>query len=257
MILDGRVGRNRDEGVVREVIGGTIVGDELLWRYFQLDRFISLIGDGRLYFASANQFIDPFEGAVAVQTPVLSPDLRYAEMESTERAFFELKRLTKIVCWHRAAYESEAMWRLYANDSKGIAICTTADRMRVALKPFRIKPEYGIEDLWGGPIQYVDLTKVRMKEAGMLGRFFYKHRAFEWEREFRLAISLRTAEEFGVSVPPDGIFVEVDPQTLIDRIVIGSLTTEQERSFIAEHVARAGLGDRLELSTLLGVPRYV
>lgn len=242
---------------MREIINGSVVGDERLWKYFQLERFISMLGENQIYFASANQFEDQFEGAVAVQFPEQTVDRRNVAMERTERAFFELKRLTKISCWHRGSYESDAMWKLYAGQHKGIAICTTPDRMRLAFKPFKLKPDYGIEDLWGGPIEYVDLTKVRMDRAPMLRRFFVKHRAFEWEREFRLAISLRVAEESGVPVPCDGIFVQVDLPTLIDKIVIGSTITEDARAIVVKHVARAGLEDRLELSTLLGVPRFV
>ncbi|HLP69654.1 MAG TPA: DUF2971 domain-containing protein [Rhizobium sp.] len=239
-------------------IGDTAAeGNETLWKYFRFERFLSTLAESRLYFASANQFIDPFEGAVAVQLNVPPPDPRYAEMESVEHAFFQLKRLTKISCWHRADYESDAMWKLYAGEHKGIAICTTPDRMRAAFKPFRLKPEYGVEDLWGGPVQYVDLTRVRMRRLAMLDRFFFKHKAFEWEREYRLAISVRMAEEFGVRVPEHGIFVDVDLPTLIERIVLGSTTTEAERATVAQHVAAAGLSDRLELSTLLGHPRYV
>lgn len=242
---------------MREIKTGAVVGGEQLWRYLRLDRFISTLNDGRMYFASANQFIDPFEGAVAVQMNVPQPDPRYAEMDFGERAFFELKRLTKISCWHRAAFESDAMWKLYADKHKGIAICTTPERMTAAFKPFRLKPEYGIEDLWAGSVQYVDLTQVRMRGASMLERFFFKHRAFEWELEFRLAISVRMAEENGVSIHPDGIFVDVDLTVLIDRIILGSTTTPDERAIVTEHVRRVGLGDRLELSTLLGKPRYV
>jgi hypothetical protein len=243
--------------ILREIITGSIVSNELLWKYFKPERFITTLSDGKIYFASANQFDDPFEGAVAVQTTHQQIDPRYSEMESTEQAFFQLKRLTKISCWHRSEYESDAMWKLYAGAHKGVAICTTPDRMQKAFKPFRLKPEYGIEDLWAGSVDYVDLTQVRMRGAGMLSRFFFKHRAFEWEREFRLAISVRTAEEFAVSVPPDGIFVEVDLKVLIDRIVLGSTTTSDERELISDHVAQAGLEDRLELSSLLGVPRYI
>lgn len=242
---------------MREVGEVQVEGGETLWKYFCFDRFLSTLTASRLYFASANQFTDPFEGAVAVQLNVPPPDPRYAEMETVERAFFQLKRLTKISCWHRAAYESDAMWKLYAGESKGIAICTTPDRIRAAFKPFRLKPEYGVEDLWGGPVEYVDLTQVRMRGVAMLDRFFFKHRAFEWEREYRLAISVRMAEEFGVQVPENGIFVDVDLSALIERIVLGSTTTEAERATVVQHVAAAGLGDRLELSTLLGQPRYV
>lgn len=234
-----------------------MVGDERLWKYFKFERFISALKMDQIYFAAAQQFADPFEGAVAVVMNAAPSDPRYTEMESYERAFYQLKRLTKISCWHRAAYESDAMWKLYAGEHKGIAVCTTPDRMRAAFKPFRLKPEYGHEDLWAGPVEYVDLTQVRMKEATMLGRFFVKHRAFEWEREFRLAISLRMAEEFAVSVPVNGIFVDVNFATLVDQIVLGSTTTPEERALVAEHVKKAGLSDRLRDSTLLGTPRYV
>jgi hypothetical protein len=240
---------------VREA-GESVKGDEILWKYFRLDRFLSTLEESRLYFASANEFEDPFEGAVAVQVNEPPPDPRYAEMEPAEHAFFQLKRLTKISCWHRAAYESDAMWKLYAGQHKGIAICTTPDRMRAAFKPFRLQSKFGVEDLWAGAVRYVDLTQIRMK-VSMMERFFFKHRAFEWEREFRLAISVRMAEEFGVEVPERGIFVEVDLPTLIERIVLGSTTTETERATVTEHVRQAGLADRLELSTLLGRPRYI
>jgi len=242
---------------VRAIGDGNIDWSETLWKYFRIDRFISILKSRTLYFASANQFVDVFEGAVAVQVDDGPVDPRYAEMESTEKAFFELKRLTKISCWHRAAYESDAMWKLYAGEHKGIAIVTTPERMRSAFKPFRLKAEYGAEELWAGPVEYVDLAKIRMRDTGMLDRFFYKHRAFEWEREFRLAISLRTAEEFGVKVPVDGILVEADLDALVDCIVLGSTISAEERLVVTHHVELAGLADRLRRSTLLGRPRYV
>ena len=149
------------------------------------------------------------------------------------------------------------MWKLYAAEHKGVAICTTPDRIREAIQPFKLQPGFGIEDLWGGFVDYVDLTQIRMKGVGMLERFFIKHRAFEWEREFRLAISVRSAEEFGVSVPELGIFVDVDFRVLIERIILGSTTTVEERLAVSEQADRVGLSDRVEVSTLLGTPRYI
>ena len=242
---------------MRELVGGSINWNASLWRYLRPERFFDTLETGTMYFASANQFEDEFEGAVAVQMGDEPTDPRYREMEGTERAFFELKRLTKISCWHVAEYESDAMWKLYAGDNKGIAVRTTPERLRVAIKPFRLRPDDGVEDMWAGPVTYEDLTKVRMKSLPMLARFFYKHRAFEWEREFRLAVSLRMAEEFGVQVPEDGISVEVDLDSLVYQIVLGSRTSPEAREEIMQRVDRAGLGDRLEKSSLLGRPRYI
>lgn len=241
---------------MRDVWGNGLDWSEQLWRYLTAERFVCLVERSSLYFAAATQFADPFEGAVAVQAPDFPLDPRYKEMEFGERAFHELKRLTKLNCWHRAEYESDAMWKLYADASKGVAICSTPERMRNSLRSFRLAPEYGTENLWGGAVRYEDLTKVRMK-AGILERFFYKHKAFAWEREFRLAISLRTAEEFGINVPEMGVEVSVDCEILVESVMLGPALSEGDRERIARCAQNAGWADRLIKSSLLGRPRYV
>lgn len=71
------------------------------------------------------------------------------------------------------------MWQLYAGERKGVAILTTPNRISAAAKPFRLKPEYGHEELWAGNVNYVDLLKERLR-INMLERFWYKHMAFSW-----------------------------------------------------------------------------
>ena len=230
--------------------------NEPLWRYFQIGRFVSLSETGSLYFASARQFEDQFEGAVALMPPGFPVDPRYADLDGSEHAFEQLKRLTKVSCWHRADYESDAMWKLYADKHKGIAICTTPERIRAAAEPFRLKPEYGHEDLWCGNVSYVDLLRVRMRRLDMLDRFFYKHKAFEWEREFRLAISVRHAEESGVNVPEFGISVSFDLNILVDKIFLGPSLEAHEIVLVRSAADRHGLADRIFQSSLLGQPRY-
>lgn len=104
-------------------------------------------------------------------------------------------------------------------------------------------------------MRYVDLLKKRLRDS-MLGRFWYKHMAFSWEREFRLAISLRTAEESGVSVPEAGIKVEFDVSGLIDRIFIGPLLPKEDVETVRDAARAAGLADRIRVSSMLGTPRY-
>jgi len=83
-----------------------------------------MLQNSRLYFAASSQFTDRFEGATAVLPPDFPVDPRFQQMEGSERAFFALRKLMKISCWHREKYESDAMWKLYAEQSKGVAICT-------------------------------------------------------------------------------------------------------------------------------------
>ncbi|MGM0857677.1 MAG: DUF2971 domain-containing protein [Pseudomonadota bacterium] len=229
--------------------------NEPLWRYFKTERFLELLQSSQLYFASARQFEDPFEGAVAVLPPGFPVDPRYAEPKLGERAFEALRRLTKVSCWHRARYESDAMWQLYAGSRKGVAVRTNPGRIRAAAKPFRLKPEYGHEDLWAGNVQYVDLLKVRLR-VSMMDRFWYKHMAFAWEQEFRLAVSVRMAEEFGVQVPEHGVNMDFDLPKLIERIYLGPLLPEAEAEAIRIAARAHGLENRIRVTSILGTPRY-
>lgn len=230
--------------------------NEPLWRYFRTERFLELLQSNHLYFASAQQFDDPFEGAVAVLPPGFPVDPRYTEPAACERAFEQLGRLTKVSCWHRASYESDAMWHLYAGSRKGVAVRTTPERIRAAARPFRLKPEYGHEDLWAGNVQYVDLLKERLR-VSMLDRFWYKHMAFAWEKEFRLAVSVRMAEEFGVQVPEHGVNVEFEVPQLIERIYLGPLLPEADAAAIRVAAKAHGLEDRIRVTSMLGTPRYI
>lgn len=233
----------------------TVDEDATLWRYLRADHLVSALKSSMLYFPSARQFNDPFEGACAVLPYDFPVDPRYSEPSFGEKAMEELRRLTKVNCWHRAEYESDAMWKLYAANRKGVAICTTAGRLQSALQPFRLAPQYGEEEPYWGDVQYVDLHKVRLK-ASMEATFFYKHRAFEWEREFRVAISVRMAEEYGVQVPEEGIDVGFVAEDLVESIYLGPELSAEDRETVVQVCGDIGLSDRLMTSTLLGKPRY-
>ncbi len=202
-----------------------------------------------MFFVAATQFEDPFEGAVGVVSPEYRVDPRYEEMDGIEKAFSELKRLTKISCWHRANYESDAMWKLYALKRKGIAITTTPKKIGKALTPYRVKPEYAEENLYGGAIKYIDLASIRLRTS-MLERFYHKHMAFEWEKEFRLTISLRMAEEYGVNIPEKGIEVQANLPELISSIILGPELTEEDKENIMQKTKEVGISDKIKITAV-------
>ena len=241
---------------MRTIEGVEVDWNETLWRYCMVERFQWVVDNGRMYFASANEFEDPFEGAVAV------PDKFTAAGSALRR---DGERRT---CFLRtqAADQAELLASRGVRERRYVeALCratqrrcplSTPDRMRRAFQPFRLQPDYGVEDLWAGPVAYVDLTKIRMRCFNM-ERFFFKHRAFEWEREFRLAISMAMAEQFAVPVPERGIEVGVDLNILVDRIIVGPEIPAAQRDHVAALAKSAGFEDRLRFSSLLGLPRYI
>jgi hypothetical protein len=188
--------------------------------------------------------------------PGLQVDPRYEAMDSGESAFEELRRLNKVSCWHRATYESDAMWKLYSEFHKGVAIRSTPQRIREAAKSYRIRPEYAPEDMFAGNVRYVDLLRERLN-IGMLERFFVKHTAFSWECEFRLVVSLRIAEEFGVDVPESGILVDVDLGALVEEIYLGPSLGVADIERITSAAKQHDLADRIRVSSLLGSPRFI
>lgn len=237
------------------VVGPEFEWNQTLWRYLKTPRFSDLMDSGKMHFAAARQFQDRFEGAVAIMPPDFPVDPRYAELEGSDGAFEQLRRLTKISCWHRAEHESDAMWQLYAGQWKGVAICSTPARLKEALKPFRLQPTFGVEEVFAGEVSYLDLLTVRLQPR-FLDRFLVKHIAFAWEREFRLMISVRMAEEFGVQVPESGILVDVDVGTLIQAIVIGPQLAPADVYQVFQAAERHGVTDRIQKSSLLGRPRF-
>jgi len=82
----------------------------------KLGRFAWMLESSMLDFAAAAQFTDKFEGATAVLPPDFPVDPRFEQMDHGEAAFFNLRLPHKINCWHRAEYESNAMWRLRLNE---------------------------------------------------------------------------------------------------------------------------------------------
>lgn len=241
---------------MKEIFENTIEWDQTCWRYFKIERLISCLNEGTLYFAAANQFEDEWEGATGIYSKDIFEMKPIRDTLMFHDAFKELQRLTKINCWHKSNEESYAMWKLYGFDKKGVAITTTPRLMRSAIKPYRIKPNYGEEDLFIGNVNYIDL-EAGFEEDSMLERFFYKHIVFSSEQEIRLAISLRLAEEYGVLVPDEGIRVKVDFSQLIDNIIVGPRVNEGDRTMLIEVVKQMGLESKLRESCLSKRPWFV
>ncbi len=228
-----------------------------IWKYFKLDRLINSLSSRQIYFPAASQFEDPFEGATMVMKKnIMDIDERLHEDDlGANNAFRELCRLTKINCWHISEYESYLMWAYYAQNCKGVAIKTTIERLLNSLYAFRLQENYEDENIYWGNVKYIDLHQKRLR-VNALERFFYKHRVFESENEFRLIISLRLAEEFGVIVPEEGISVSFDPGVLIENLYIGPQISDDNKAAIVNVCTELGIEDRIVNSSLLGHPWY-
>ena len=203
-----------------------------LWRYMDLGKFIHLISTGKLFFASADSFEDPFEGAKGIierkekwdsfyldffrealrTVPGASQEMlesKYIEKEA-QRLLTEMdqsgdweRRHTFISCWHCNSFESEAMWKLYSvNTKNAVAIQTTAARLYEALDR---DPSIEI-----GKVRYVDFNK---RFSSVYGAYWCKRKSFEYEREVRAIRKDFETSNKGISIP-------IDINILIERVYI-------------------------------------
>lgn len=158
-------------GVVEVEVLKSLNDDMILWRYMSLDKFINLLDDGGVYFAPLDSYMtsDPYEGfppAVAIKAMYSISDTVYKDvidlvssLESsanqktpeflgalqkakdqlaTRSSVFRkllnsLSKGTLVSCWYHSDHQSEAMWKLYSDQGKGVAVKTTVGKLRSAL----------------------------------------------------------------------------------------------------------------------------
>lgn len=238
----------------------------VVWRYMPAERFMDLL-DGKLYFAAARQFEDTFEGSITqAQKALRERSMKRLPSDNTtlqralgelSTAFADLRRMTKISCWHAASEENAAMWDRYRPSQGGaVAVVSSVGALKRSLQEFRLQSKYGVEPIVVGTVRYIDYENEEMADSSMLGIFMHKRCEYRDEREIRALLSLRVASEFGVEIPNDGVTASVDARELIADIRAAPDATATELSELAEAASRAQLRCPVRPSTLARRPIY-
>ena len=106
-------------------------------------------------------------------------------------------------CWFQSTYESEAMWQLYSDKNKGIAIVTTVEKLKSILpKNTKVKP-----------VVYVDFEAKNIEEAALP---FYKRIAYEHEKELRAVVEDENSDYTGLSI-------QANPNSYIEKVVVSPM----------------------------------
>jgi hypothetical protein len=247
-------------------------------------RFLALLFSKALHFSRKHHLDDRWEGVVpsfGVQQAVHEPDRSEENMRFFEEGVHEtgeaVAERAVISCWHANSRESVAMWRLYTSGAEGAAIQTTVGRLKEAFEqePCSVTIAH---------VRYIDHLSEDLERAWALdplSPLFCKRRAFEHEREVRCVIARPELEReealvFSEASPalrqrfpaaleqweavPDGdlgdrgLFVPVNLRALIERIVVSPRYPSWALPALQAVTDGAGLGVRVELSSLLEQP---
>jgi len=211
--------------------------DGLLWRYMDLSKFLDFLQRRALFFSRLENMDDPLEGyqprgyweaiknaKTKVHGPPLEEGFEEMYLNSEKKLVPIHKRYACINCWHQNKMESDAMWRLYGGDDKGIAIQTSVESLKNC---FLNQNSY---EVVLGKIGYVDYRDFSNRQYNPMGGFqkdlSYKHeeevRAVIWSKD----VDGKTFDEM-LSMPiSNGHHISVDPEKLVEKVYLSPKVSE-------------------------------
>jgi hypothetical protein len=202
--------------------------DTVLWRYVDLYKWLDMLQTSELHLTRADLMEDRWEGAYSDVNIAMRPSLYgkdWAMMAPSMARIYEFGRThTYLNCWYIGAGESYAMWKIYDAIGKGVAIRTTAGRLKDALVGSH-KPA-----LSGAKVQYVDYSTTLIPESNLFYPYVHKRLSFSHESEYRL-LTMWTPEALETDadgrairmkpdVPPSFLRETVDLNRLVEAVYV-------------------------------------
>lgn len=207
-----------------------------IWRYLDLAKFVSLLDSRSLYFCRADQFDDPWEGALPRGEALQLQKFKDANGVSAAEHLRAMRRYVYLNCWHLNEVESDAMWKLYGQRGGSVAIRSTVGRLKKS-----VRGEYSVNV---SRVEYMDyelpgtFTAADPGQHNMYFQFIHKRLSFRHESEIR-AIVWRISENdpslpFGLPIP-------VDFDTLVETVYVSPDAPKWYAEIVRSLCGRYGL----------------
>ena len=208
--------------------------DASIWRYVNLEKFLSMLQSRQLFFASLDGYDDPYEGYFPedVWQQYIKPllVLQTGKEGRLQLSDEDLRRVARkqcyVSCWYLSPYDSAAMWSLYSGRA-GVAIKSTFKRLRICLAATAPGLSASI-----GLVRYVDYSTVTASAVGRTPAHYLKRKSFEHEKEVR-AVIIRHVSEATAGIP-----VPVDLDSLIEEIVVEPRAKEWVTDVVSDVVQK-------------------
>lgn len=222
---------------------------QVIWRYLDFTKFLSLLDKTSLYFTRSDMFEDPYEGEVpaSMRQAILEFARQNINNKSPEdwladfiQGMRNIKKVMYINCWHMNSDESAAMWRLYVSGKEGLAIKSTVGDLRRSMSG-------APADVYFARVNYVDYRTCRWPMDNAYWHFVHKRKEFEHEREYRaLMMWMRPGTEPKSFTSPTehGVEVPVDPNILVNSIHVSPEAPQWFVELVGSVVNRYGLGGK-------------
>lgn len=234
--------------------------DKNVYRIFSFERLEEIFRERKLTLVKPKLWDDPFENFILNSTGIL-PDGREFHIGFRDHFYGQCWSFTK---------ESDAMWRIYSPEKRGVKVKTTIRKLFTPL--FRaggehIKMDGTIYNLssFVGKVKYSgtktleDMLKDEERMSGKIfdqsgwgqaSSFFFKRIAFRHEREVRLIYNSHNNSESNV------FKFDIDPVELFDEIVFDPRMSEELYSQQKRQVIDWGYNKRIIQSGLYKIKSF-
>lgn len=216
--------------------------DTVIWRYLDLAKFISMLESRSLYFTSIAVLAedDQWEGLFPRELKKMWRDLTGAKsLEHTRQHVWERAFVN---CWHMNDHESGAMWKVYSDGSKNIAIRSTFRKLCETLGSCA-------EAVHVGQVEYIDHashdyeqlvdTSATGKVLNVTPVILWKRPSYSHEREVR-AFYYTASPAKGPATRGMPIFVDL--ALLFDEIRVSPRSEPWFRDLVEQIMKRYGYG---------------
>jgi hypothetical protein len=202
-------------------------GDSPVWRYMNFEKLLSVFIDKSLFFASrvALAVNDKYEGQAMPaeiagfdRDAIREADTKYT-MPTIDSFYFN--------CWHMNDSESDAMWKLYATGSGGVAIRSSITRLKECFHA-------SDKEVHLGRIRYVEDETAHLDHP--VHRSMRKRLAFKHEQEVRLIYYDKHREHAGSG----GLLIPIDVSTLVEKMVVSPRADDWFLSLVKKTITRLG-----------------
>lgn len=203
-----------------------------------LEKFISLLSKGALYFCNSKCFEDRHEGAYSKLNIQLSDKVdKNAPIDNYTRKVRKqnqnYRKTVHISCWHLNEYESVGMWKNYLDNNIGLAVKSTYNKFKDAVMN-------SSQIIFMGKVKYIDYDSDLIPyNEGLWATFLRKRKVFEYEKEIR-AMYLLSYEKSDYTKTKRGGLVDVDLNILIEEVVLAPNTPYWFREVVESVISKYG-----------------
>ncbi len=207
----------------------------VIWHYFTLPKFLSLLHTKSLFLCRHDQFGDGYEGRLSVKDEqffeTISPGILHGMKHDQWGCSFSS-------CWTQSPVDEYVLWSSYSSLKEGVAVRSTIARLISSLSP------EDPHELYLSEVNYIDYNeeytfKKTKGLANMIAPHFTKRKYFAAEKEIRL-MHFDPNARFNKSAV--GILAPVDLDILMESVYVSPMAQPWFQESIEGLLQLFGLG---------------